>query len=76
MTKEELLNSVQRIKNDINGNPRYVFHFLDLSTDDEKDKKGFITQLYDKVCKRMNQIGGKKYNNKFHKLKNIMDMLN
>ena len=55
-----------RVKNDINGNPRYVCHFLDLLTDDELGRSGDewipIAQKYAIATKRANQIGGRKYN--------------
>ena len=55
-----------RIKNDINGNPRYVCHFLNLLTDEELGRTGDewipISQKYAIATKRANQIGGRKYN--------------
>jgi len=55
-----------RIKNDINGNPRYVCHFLNLLTDDELGRAGDewipIAQKYAIATKRANLIGGRKYN--------------
>lgn len=59
-----------RINNDVNGNPRYVCHFLALNTDAEKNEtttnSGIdrIGNLYAMAVKRANRIGGKKYNNK------------
>ena len=41
-----------RIDNDINGNPRYVCHFLD------------IASTYPEAIKRAHTIGGRKYHNK------------
>jgi len=41
-----------RINNDINGNPRYVVHFLMINND------------YATACKKANKIGGRKYHNK------------
>ena len=51
-----------RINNDINGNPRYVIHFLNClpttwNTPENKYK-------YANAIKLMNKIGGKKYHNK------------
>jgi len=43
-----------RIKNDVNGNPRYVFHFLELSTD------------YDEACRIASKFGGKRYRAKWY----------
>jgi len=51
-----------RIKNDVNGNPRYVCHFLNLNTREELDAVGGISSKYQLACKRANKIGGKKYN--------------
>lgn len=42
----------KRISNDINGNPRYVIHYLSVSDN------------YDKAVKIANKIGGKKFHNK------------
>lgn len=41
-----------RAKNDINGNPRYICHFLNIAND------------YDTAVKIANKIGGRKYHNK------------
>lgn len=41
-----------RINNDVNGNPRYVFHFLHLS------------DSYEDALKLAKSIGGKKFHNK------------
>lgn len=49
-----------RIKNDSNGNPRYVVHYLNVMPESYNDK-GFT---YAKTCKLMNKIGGRKYHNK------------
>lgn len=42
----------ERINNDINGNPRYVIHFLNLDSS------------YQRAIKKANKLGGRKYNNK------------
>ena len=42
----------KRVNNDINGNPRYVCHYLNLSCN------------YDKAVKLANSIGGRKYHTK------------
>jgi len=42
----------KRINNDINGNPRYVCHFLNIADD------------YSTAVKLANKIGGRKYHNK------------
>ena len=41
-----------RVKSDINGNPRYVFHFMHLSNN------------YDRAIKLAREIGGKRYRGK------------
>jgi len=55
-----------RIKNDTNGNPRYVCHFLNLNTEEELAACGdawiSTSEKYSIACKRANKIGGKKYN--------------
>lgn len=61
-----------RINNDINGNPRYVCHFLNLSIDADREELNklnpghitSITGLYNLALKRAKTIGGKKYHNK------------
>lgn len=45
-----------RINNDVNGNPRYVVHFLQCRPNDQYS--------YADTCKLMNKIGGRKYHNK------------
>ena len=57
-----------KIKHDVNGNPRYVCHFLNLNTEEEKSQKthdtyGFkaISMMYAWAVKRANKIGGRKY---------------
>lgn len=59
-----------RIKNDVNGNPRYVVHFLNLLTEkevyewpyDEHGRK--VIDKYALAVKRANKIGGRKYHTK------------
>jgi hypothetical protein len=51
-----------RIKNDVNGNPRYVCHFLNLTT--PEDAHLSITEKYRVAARRANRIGGRKYHNK------------
>lgn len=60
-----------RTNNDINGNPRYVFHFLDFLTDQEQEEirsnaRPFkaISDMYDFAVQKAKQIGGKKYRGK------------
>lgn len=42
----------ERINNDINGNPRYVIHFLNLDS------------CYEKALKKAKNLGGRKFHNK------------
>lgn len=56
-----------RINNDINGNSRYVVHFLPLVGDlilTVKNSKMTIEQRYKIACKRANKLGGRKFHNK------------
>ena len=55
--------NLTRINNDVNGNPRYVIHFLQCLTDKECENLS-ITQRYTFAVNKMRQIGGKKYHNK------------
>lgn len=52
-----------RVNNDVNGNPRYVVHFLDLINEEERMAIPFH-KLYEYAVKKAKKIGGKKYNNK------------
>lgn len=57
-----------RVRNDINGNPRHVCHFLDLLTDAEKARSGAawldIPTKYAIALRRAKVIGGRKYHNR------------
>ncbi len=54
-----------RIKNDVNGNPRYVVHFLDLDIHGPYEGVGYgLSERYAMACKLANTIGGRKYHNK------------
>jgi hypothetical protein len=52
-----------RIKNDINGNPRYVCHFLELDVHGYQSNIG-LSDRYAIACRLANTIGGRKYHNK------------
>lgn len=52
-----------RIANDINGNPRYVFHFLNFITDQESQGLT-LDQKYKLAVKKAKKIGGKIYRGK------------
>lgn len=64
-----------QINNDINGNPRYVCHYLNLVTEKDTEEakrlsketkpfKFFIEHEYNIAIKRANKIGGRKYHTK------------
>lgn len=57
-----------RINNDVNGNPRYVCHFLALMTREELDRTGDdwidISEKYAIALRRSRKIGGRKFHNK------------
>ena len=52
-----------RIKNDVNGNPRYVCHFLELDVHGYQSNIG-LSDRYAIACRLANTIGGRKYHNK------------
>ncbi len=58
------VNEFTRVNNDVNGNPRYVFHFIWLIRDEDKQEDGMYIDLYPLALKRAKQIGGKKFHNK------------
>lgn len=55
--------SLTRIKNDGNGNPRFVIHFLNFITRAEKCAP-FRGDLYEVALKRSRKLGGRKFHNK------------
>jgi hypothetical protein len=57
--EEKLGNDFYRVKNDINGNPRYVTHFHAFLNDNE-----FGTGDYELAKKRANSLGFKVYRGK------------
>jgi hypothetical protein len=50
----------KKIGHDINGNPRYVVHFLDLTTEEEGATVD-VLPLFELVAKRNRKIGVSKY---------------
>ena len=75
MTTLENKIEFTRVNNDVNGNPRYVCHFLALVNDKDREEaerreKGVkpfqfsISHLYNIAVKKANTIGGRKYHNK------------
>jgi hypothetical protein len=54
-----------RVKNDVNGNPRYVCHFLALDVHGSNKGIGFdLSSRYAMACKLANKAGGRKFHNK------------
>lgn len=63
-----------RINNDINGNPRYVVHYLELLSDKDllraredapyRNSMSTISTEYSIALKKAKKIGGKKFHNK------------
>lgn len=56
-------NDFTRVKNDVNGNPRYVCHFLHLDVHGYESNLG-LSDRYAIALKLANSIGGKKFHNK------------
>ena len=52
-----------RIRNDVNGNPRHVCHFLHLDVHGWQSNIG-VSDRYAIAVKLANSIGGRKYHNK------------
>lgn len=69
-----------RVKNDVNGNPRYVCHFYNLIND--KESKGLnVLEKYSIALMKAKKLGGRKYDNKqygggivFRSVYNINDL--
>ena len=55
MYSSQIINDVEvfRVENDVNGNPRYIIHFLDVS------------ENYNEALFKARKIGGKKYRAKW-----------
>jgi len=52
-----------KVRNDVNGNSRYVVHFLTLDVHGWQSNIG-LSERYAIACKLANSIGGRKYHNK------------
>lgn len=52
-----------RARNDVNGNPRYICHFLNLDVHGWESNIG-IPERYALACKLANRIGGRKHHTK------------
>ena len=53
-----------RVKNDVNGNGRFIAHFLDLVTPEERaasPDQGRIPWLFERALARSKKIGGRRY---------------
>lgn len=58
-------NDFIRVKNDVNGNPRYVCHFLSLDIHGPDKGIGFgLSDRYVMARKLANKAGGRKYHTK------------
>jgi len=74
MTDNNFKYDVKRVNNDINGNPRYVIHFLAFVNSADSDNARIRSQklrsfshlpsLYDIAINKSRSIGGKKYRGK------------
>lgn len=69
-----------RVNNDVNGNPRYVLHFLNMYKEICS-----VPNKYQKAVKQANKFGGRKYHTKSYgggivfqsyNLQNLCDTLN
>lgn len=60
-------DNLTRVKNDVNGNPRYVIHYLALLTDEEKADNSLdaiLSRYGVAIAKARSLFGGKKFHNK------------
>ena len=60
-------DNLTRVKNDVNGNPRYVIHYLALLTAEEKADNSLdaILSRYNVVIAKARKLfGGRKFHNK------------
>lgn len=64
MNNNELTINWTRVNNDVNGNPRYVCHFLNLLPNYIKDGGDGVSTKYKMALKLARAIGGKKFHNK------------
>ena len=54
-----------RVNNDVNGNPRYVCHYLRFITPKDLENPNYVMgNDYELALKKAKSIGGKKYHNK------------
>lgn len=52
------------IRNNTNGNPRYVAHYLNFLTEEESEKRVTLASEYDCAVYRCKAFGGKRFHNK------------
>lgn len=70
MKQYDFITGFTKVNNDINGNPRYVTHFLNLISEVDKENlkhlgaASRITAMYELAVKKAKKIGGKRFNNK------------
>lgn len=67
MNNTQTKNTIEftKINRDVNGNPRYVCHFLSLLTNDESYNKDIsLLNQYRLAVNRARSIGGKKFDTK------------
>jgi len=60
-----MLNTIEftRARNDVNGNPRYICHFMNLDVHGWESNIG-LPERYALACKLANTIGGRKHHTK------------
>lgn len=65
MSKQITPEAFTHINNDVNGNPRYVCHFLSLDVHGPDKGIGYgLSERYSMAVKLANKAGGRKYHNK------------
>jgi hypothetical protein len=57
-------DDLTRVNNDVNGNPRYVIHFLALLTEQEKQDLSVLNRYAVAIARAKKLFGGKKFHNK------------
>jgi hypothetical protein len=71
--KPKKYTMLNRVNNDVNGNPRYVCHFLSLLNQEEQERaskmaetsnKWAVDIMYQMALKKSRKIGGRKFSNK------------
>ena len=55
------IENFTRVNNDVNGNPRFALHFLNLLTDNEQNGGKSINDMYNEAVRKAKSIGGKRY---------------